>query len=144
MAFAALPPELRSLCRRLTSTEAEQLPALLPSLLKDLLRCQEPLSKPQEAKASESSSESAVLVHKLKTRISALLGSRTTRGRFVGIALVKATVETGGWECFRTSKQWVQGLLSNLQVSVSHPVILVRLLTGNREKTLRLSKICVL
>ncbi|KAI1777904.1 hypothetical protein F4818DRAFT_328982 [Hypoxylon cercidicola] len=115
MAFAALPPELRSLCRRLTSTEAEQLPALLPSLLKDLLRCQEPLSKPQEAKTSESSSESAVLVHKLKTRISALLGSRTTQGRFVGISLVKATVETGGWECFRTSKQWVQALLSILQ-----------------------------
>ncbi|KAI0834946.1 hypothetical protein F5Y06DRAFT_145718 [Hypoxylon sp. FL0890] len=115
MAFASLPPELRSLCRRLTATKAEQLPALLPSLLKDLLRCQEPLSKPQEAKAAESSSESAMLVHKLKTQISSLLNSRTTQGRFVGVALVKAVAETGGWECLRTSGPWVGGLLTVLQ-----------------------------
>ncbi|KAI0383103.1 hypothetical protein F5Y04DRAFT_39376 [Hypomontagnella monticulosa] len=115
MAFVALPPELRNLCRRLTTTKVEQLPALLPSLLKDLLRCQEPLSKPQEAKASESSSESAILVHKLKTQISALLNSRTVQGRFVGVTLVKAAIETGGWECLRTSESWVRGLLSALQ-----------------------------
>ncbi|KAI2630987.1 hypothetical protein GGR54DRAFT_180319 [Hypoxylon sp. NC1633] len=115
MAFAALPPELRSLCRRLTSTKVEQLPVLLPSLLKDLLRCQEPLSRPQEAKTSESSSESVVLVHKLKTQISTLLNSRITQGRLVGVALVKAVVETGGWECLRTSEPWVRGLLSILQ-----------------------------
>ncbi|OTB08581.1 hypothetical protein M426DRAFT_157842 [Hypoxylon sp. CI-4A] len=115
MAFATLPPELRSLCRRLTTTKVEQLPALLPSLLKDLLRCHGPLSKPQEAKVSESSSESTVLVHKLKTQISTLLNSRTTQGRFVGVALVKAAIETGGWECLRTSEPWVRGLLSVLQ-----------------------------
>ncbi|KAI1452257.1 hypothetical protein F4805DRAFT_41990 [Annulohypoxylon moriforme] len=115
MAFASLPPELRSLCRRLTATRVEQLPSLLPSLLKDLLRCQEPLSRPQEAKTSESSSESAVLVHKLKTQISALLNSRTIQGRFVGVALVKCVIETGGWECLRTSELWVRGILSILQ-----------------------------
>lgn len=121
MAFSALPPELRSLCRRLTSTKAERLPALLPSLLKDILRCQEPLSKPQEAKSSEGSTESAVLVHKLKTQISTLLNSRTAQGRFVGVALVKAVMETGGWECLRTSESWVRGLLSVLQVSFYMP-----------------------
>ncbi|KAI0115053.1 rRNA processing/ribosome biogenesis-domain-containing protein [Daldinia grandis] len=115
MAFSALPPELRSLCRRLTATKVEQLPALLPSLLRDLLRCKEPLSRPHEAKASDSSSESTVLVHKLKTQISALLNSRTSQGRFVGVALVKAVVEAGGWECLRTSEPWVRGLLSILQ-----------------------------
>ncbi|KAI1106293.1 hypothetical protein F4804DRAFT_51892 [Jackrogersella minutella] len=115
MAFVGLPPELRNLCRRLTATKVEQLPALLPSLLKDLLRCQEPLSRPQESKASENSSESAVLVHKLKVQISTLLSSRTTHGRFVGVALVKATIEIGGWECLRTSESWVHGLLSVLQ-----------------------------
>ncbi|KAI1450842.1 hypothetical protein F5Y02DRAFT_366073 [Annulohypoxylon stygium] len=115
MAFASLPPELRSLCRRLTATKAEQLPPLLPSLLKDLLRCQEPLSKAQEAKTSENSSESAVLVHKLKTQISTLLNSRATQGRFVGVALVKCVIETGGWECLRTSELWVRGILSILQ-----------------------------
>ncbi|KAI1212952.1 uncharacterized protein F4807DRAFT_305639 [Annulohypoxylon truncatum] len=115
MAFASLPPELRSLCRRLTATKVEQLPSLLPSLLKDLLRCQEPLSRPQEAKTSESSSESTVLVHKLKTQISALLNSRNVQGRFVGVALVKCVIETGGWECLRTSELWVRGILSILQ-----------------------------
>ncbi|KAI1134171.1 hypothetical protein F5Y05DRAFT_242154 [Hypoxylon sp. FL0543] len=115
MAFAILPPELRNLCRRLTASKTEQLPVILPSLLKDLLRCREPLSKPQETKASESSSESAVLVHKLKTQISSLLNSRTTQGRFVGVALVKAVAETGGWECLRTSGPWVGGLLTILQ-----------------------------
>ncbi|KAI1808436.1 rRNA processing/ribosome biogenesis-domain-containing protein [Daldinia bambusicola] len=115
MAFSALPPELRSLCRRLTATKAEQLPALLPSLLRDLLRCKEPLSRPHEAKASDNSSEATVLVHKLKTQISTLLNSRTSQGRFLGVALVKATVETGGWECLRTSESWIRGLLSVLQ-----------------------------
>ncbi|KAI8966829.1 rRNA processing/ribosome biogenesis-domain-containing protein [Daldinia sp. FL1419] len=115
MAFSALPPELRSLCRRLTATKVEQLPALLPSLLRDLLRCKEPLSRPQEGKAPDGSSESTVLVHKLKTQISTLLNSRTSQGRFVGVALVKAVVETGGWECLRTSEPWVRGLLSVLQ-----------------------------
>ncbi|KAI1393439.1 uncharacterized protein F4822DRAFT_12958 [Hypoxylon trugodes] len=115
MVFAVLPPELRSLCRRLTATKVEQLPALLPLLLKDILRCQEPLSKPQEAKTSDNSSESAVLVHKLKTQVSSLLNSRVTQGRFVGVVLVKAVVEAGGWECLRTSESWVRGLLSILQ-----------------------------
>ncbi|OTB20273.1 hypothetical protein K445DRAFT_371905 [Daldinia sp. EC12] len=115
MAFSALPPELRSLCRRLTATKAEQLPSLLPSLLRDLLRCKEPLSRPHEAKASDNSSEATVLVHKLKTQMSTLLNSRTSQGRFVGVALVKAVVETGGWECLRTSEPWIRGLLSVLQ-----------------------------
>ncbi|KAI5867994.1 hypothetical protein GGS23DRAFT_6224 [Durotheca rogersii] len=115
MAFAALPPELRSLCRRLTSTKVDQLPAILPSLLKDLSRCQGPLSKPQETKTPEGSSESAVLVHRLKTQIASLLNGRSAHGRFVAVALVKAVVETGGWECLRTSEPWVRGLLSVLQ-----------------------------
>ncbi|KAI1082304.1 hypothetical protein F5B20DRAFT_31307 [Whalleya microplaca] len=115
VAFAALPPELRSICRRLTSPKPEQLPSLLPSLLKDLIRCQEPLSISHEAKTPASSSESALLVHKLKTQISALLNGRTVQGRFVGTALVKAVVEAGGWECLRTSETWVRVLLSILQ-----------------------------
>ncbi|KAI0014081.1 hypothetical protein F4779DRAFT_560664, partial [Xylariaceae sp. FL0662B] len=116
MTFAALPPELRSICRRLTSAKVEQLPSLLPSLLKDLMRCQEPLSRPQEAKSSENSPESAAfLVNKLKTRISALLVGKTVQGRFAGAALVKVVIEAGGWECLRTSKSWVLGLLSILQ-----------------------------
>ncbi|KAI3336876.1 rRNA processing/ribosome biogenesis-domain-containing protein [Xylariaceae sp. AK1471] len=115
MALVALPPELRSICRRLTSTKAEQLLTLLPVLLKDVARCQEPLSKPLEPKTTESSPEAAVLVHKLKTQITTLLNGRTSQGRFVGAALVKAVVESGGWECLRASEPWVRGLISIIQ-----------------------------
>ncbi|KAI0389511.1 rRNA processing/ribosome biogenesis-domain-containing protein [Xylariaceae sp. FL0594] len=116
MALVALPSELRSLCRRLASTKAEQLPPLLPALLKDVARCQEPLSRPVEAKpSSESSRDAADLVHKLKTQITSLLKSRTSQGRFVGAALVKAVVESGGWEALRASEPWVRELIAIVQ-----------------------------
>jgi pre-rRNA-processing protein RIX1 len=117
MAFVALPPDLRSLCRKLTSTKPEHLPNLLPVLLKDVHRCQGPLSAPQESKSGANSSEAAVLVHKLRTQITALLNGRSVQGRFAATALVKAVIEVGGWECLRMSEPWIQGLLSILQVS---------------------------
>ncbi|KAI0971058.1 rRNA processing/ribosome biogenesis-domain-containing protein [Xylaria arbuscula] len=110
MALVTLPPELRSICRRLASTKIEQLPPIVPILLKDVGRCREPLSQPLEP-----SSEVARLVHKLKTQITSLLNGRTHQGRFVGAALVKAVVESGGWECLRTSGPWVNGLISAVQ-----------------------------
>ncbi|KAI1164053.1 rRNA processing/ribosome biogenesis-domain-containing protein [Nemania serpens] len=112
MALVSLPPELQSICRRLTSTKVEQLPTLLPTLLKDVARCQEPLSRPLEPKASESSPEAAKLVHQLKTQITTLLNGRTSQGRFVGAALAKSVVESGGWECLRASDLWVRSLIS--------------------------------
>ncbi|KAK8076554.1 hypothetical protein PG994_003826 [Apiospora phragmitis] len=115
MSLVSLPPELRSLCRKLTTTKPDQLPSLLPLLLKDIQRCQGPLSAPQEAKTGSNSTEAAVLVHKLRTQITTLLNGRTVEGRFVAVALVKAFIETGGWECLRASDAWVKGLLSVLQ-----------------------------
>ncbi|KAI1317720.1 rRNA processing/ribosome biogenesis-domain-containing protein [Xylariaceae sp. FL0255] len=112
MALIDLPPELRTICRRLTSAKVEHLPALLPILLKDISRCQEPLSQPAEPKAS---TESVVLVHKLKTQITSLLKGRVSQGHFVAAFLVKAVVEAGGWECLRTSESWVKDLISVLQ-----------------------------
>ncbi|KAI1743785.1 rRNA processing/ribosome biogenesis-domain-containing protein [Xylaria scruposa] len=115
MALVSLPPELRSICRRLTSTKSERLPSLLPVLLKDVARCREILSRPSEPKTSEGSPEATILVHSLKTQINTLLNGRTSQGRFVGAALVKAVVENGGWECLRTSEPWVRGLISIIQ-----------------------------
>ncbi|KAI1354478.1 rRNA processing/ribosome biogenesis-domain-containing protein [Xylaria sp. FL0043] len=110
MALVTLPPELRSICRRLTSTQVEQLPPVVPILLKDVQRCQGPLSQPLEP-----SSEASGLIHKLKTQITSLLNGRTSQGRFVGAALAKAVVESGGWECLRASGPWVNGLISAIQ-----------------------------
>jgi pre-rRNA-processing protein RIX1 len=115
MSFVSLPPELRRICRKLTSTKPDQLLNLLPVLLKDLQRCQEPLSAPQESKAN-ANSESSMLVHKLRTQITSLLNGRTIEGHFVAAALVKTYVEVGGWESLRASEPWVRGLLSILQV----------------------------
>lgn len=121
MSLVSLPPELRSLCRKLTTTKPEQLPSILPLLLKDIQRCQGPLSAPQEAKTGANSTEAAVLVHKLRTQITTLLNGRTVEGRFAAVVLVKAFIETGGWECLRLSDAWVKGLLSVLQVGYSSP-----------------------
>ncbi|KAH6661073.1 rRNA processing/ribosome biogenesis-domain-containing protein [Truncatella angustata] len=115
MSLVALPPELRSICRKLTAVKVEQLPILLPTLLKDLQRCQGPLSEPQESKSSANSSEAAVLVHKLRTQISALLNGRSIEGHFAAVALIKTYIEAGGWETLRTSEPWVRGLVSILQ-----------------------------
>lgn len=117
MSMVSLPPELRSICRRLTTAKTEQLPSLLPSLLKDLQRCQRPLSEPQDAKTTSSSSEAAVLVHKLRTHIGTLLNGRSLEGRFTAVALIKTYIEVGGWETLRVSEPWVRGLVSILQVS---------------------------
>lgn len=119
MTSIALPAELRSLCRTLTASKPEALLSLLPSLLEDILRCEVPLSKPQESKGVDSTPEASALVHKLKTQITTLLQGRSAAGRFVGVALAKAVVESGGWESLRSTEPWVRGLLSILQVSLA-------------------------
>ncbi|KAJ1335318.1 pre-rRNA-processing protein RIX1 [Microdochium nivale] len=115
MALVALPAELRSLCRRLASSKPDALLGVLPSLLDDVLRCEVPLSRPHESKGADSLAEASALVHKLKTQITTLLQGRNAAGRFAGVALAKAVVEAGGWECLQTSEPWVRGLLSILQ-----------------------------
>ncbi|KAK6196677.1 hypothetical protein LQW54_011292 [Pestalotiopsis sp. IQ-011] len=135
MSLIALPPELRSICRRLTTAKTEQLPGLLPSLLKDLQRCQRPLSEPQDAKTTSTSSEAAVLVHKLRTHIGTLLNGRSLEGRFAAVALIKTYIEVGGWETLRVSEPWVRGLVSILQkrdpIAVKElcVIVLVRIFT---------------
>lgn len=112
----SLPPDLRVLCRRLTSTPAGQLPHSVPALVNHALRCRDVLSAPSDPKSKGGSSESAMLVHKLKTIITTHLKGKSSAGRFTGAVLVKAVVDVGGWECLRESAPWVQLLLSILQV----------------------------
>lgn len=117
MASSSLPPDLRVLCRKLTSIPPAQLPHALPSLVNHILRCREPLSAPQDQKLRDNASEGALLVHKLKTSITTLLKGRSREGRFAAIGLVKAVIDVGGWEILRDSKPWVGELLSIVQVS---------------------------
>lgn len=117
---ALLPPDLRVLCRKLTSVPPAQLPHCLPSLINHVLRCKHPLSTPVDPKAKGEAAESAMLVNKLKTGITTLLNSRTREARFAAVALVKAAVDVGGWEVLKDVRPWVQGLLSIVQVG-QHP-----------------------
>jgi pre-rRNA-processing protein RIX1 len=115
----ALPPDLRVLCRRLTSTAPAQLPQAVPTLINHVLKCGHPLSLPHDQKAKETSSETAQLVLKFKTRITSLLNGKDPSGRFAAVALAKAVIDVGGWECLRSSDPWVRGMISIIQASLN-------------------------
>ncbi|KAH7329348.1 rRNA processing/ribosome biogenesis-domain-containing protein [Stachybotrys elegans] len=113
----ALPPDLRVLCRKLTSIPPAQLPQSLPSLISHVLRCREPLSAAQDQKVKDNGSDSAVLVNTLKKTVTSHLNGRSREARFAAIALIKTIVDVGGWEVLRTCEPWVRGLLSIVQKS---------------------------
>ena len=113
---ATVPADLRVICKKLDSTPEEQLPHKLPSLVNHVLRSKAALAAPQDPKARGSMSETAMLVHKLKAKITAHLTSRSKQARFAAVALVKAAVDVGGWEVLRESQAWVQGLMAIMQV----------------------------
>ncbi|KAB8299935.1 hypothetical protein EYC80_000177 [Monilinia laxa] len=110
----SLPPELRILCLRLTSTPPKDLPNLTPTLVQYVLQCQIPLSNPSVNSGKADASQSAVLVHKLKTQLTTLLNCKNTEGRFAAIVLIKVVIEVGGWEILRDAGFWVRGMLSVL------------------------------
>ncbi|KAL1843404.1 hypothetical protein VTJ49DRAFT_1754 [Mycothermus thermophilus] len=108
------PPDLRVLCRRLASTPVDDLPRLCPVLVSHVLRCGGPLSAPLDSKPKDKSSDTTVLVHKLRTHITTLLTGKSPAGRFVAVFLVKAVIDVGGWETLRASAPWLRGLIGVL------------------------------
>ncbi|RKL41080.1 hypothetical protein BFJ72_g5975 [Fusarium proliferatum] len=114
---ASLPPDLRVLCRKLTSIPPTQLPHALPSLINHILHCKEPLSAPSDRKVKDSAPEAAQLVHKLKASITTHLNGRSREARFAAVALIKTVVDVGGWEILRGCQPWVTGLLSVVEKS---------------------------
>ncbi|KAK1826262.1 rRNA processing/ribosome biogenesis-domain-containing protein [Podospora conica] len=111
----SVPPELRVVCRRLTSTPVDDLPRICPALVSHVLRCGSALSATPDAKAKDKTSETTLLLHKLRTHITTLLTGRKPSGRFVAICLIKAIIDVGGWESLRLSEPWIRGLISVLQ-----------------------------
>lgn len=116
--MAPLPPsDLKVLCRKLASIPQARLPHAVPSLSKHIVRCKAVLSSPQDPKSKEDGSQSAQLVHTLRTSVtSLLLNGRSREARFAAIGLIKTIIDVGGWEMLRTSDPWVRGLLSVIQV----------------------------
>ncbi|KAK7428513.1 hypothetical protein QQZ08_004951 [Neonectria magnoliae] len=112
---ASLPPDLRVLCRKITSIPPTQLPHALPSLINHVLHCKEPLTTQHEQKPKDKSTEASQLVHKLKISVTTLLNGRNREARFAAIGLIKAMVDIGGWEVLRGTEPWVRGLLNVVQ-----------------------------
>lgn len=113
-------PDLKVLCRKLTSLQPPQLLRQLPTLTNHVLRSKDVLSTPQDPKAAkDESNQTSVHVHKLKTTITTLLNGRSREGRLVAISLVKAVIDVAGWEGLRSSEPWVRGLMAVVQVSSS-------------------------
>jgi pre-rRNA-processing protein RIX1 len=77
----SLPPELRALCHQLSSTPSTHLPCTTPLLLRNVLRCGGPLSSEASNTSKPDTSETTLLVHKLKTQISTLLHGKSIEGR---------------------------------------------------------------
>ncbi|KFZ22815.1 hypothetical protein V502_02708 [Pseudogymnoascus sp. VKM F-4520 (FW-2644)] len=109
----SIPPELRVLNHQLSTVPAAQLPQITPLLLRNVLRCQGPLSSPSTNAAKDDDSE-ATAVHKLKNHVSRLLNGKSAEGRFAAIILVKGIVDVGGWEVLREAGPLVKGLLGIL------------------------------
>ncbi|KAL1614958.1 hypothetical protein SLS56_011965 [Neofusicoccum ribis] len=104
---------LRAVTYRLSSVPARQLPALVPHVAATLPACKPVLAAPQHPSGKDAS-ETAVLVHKLRTQISTLLQDRSAEGRWSGVVLCKSAVELGGWEMLQKCGPWVRGLLGIL------------------------------
>src|SRR5437762_3435641 len=105
---------LRPITQRLTSTPVRELPHIAFFLASSIASCGQALQM-ASSQAIGQSNGNVALVHKLKTRISALLQERAPEGRFAAVVLIKAIVEAGGREVLSSSSEaWVRGLLSAL------------------------------
>lgn len=112
----SISPDLKVLCRKLTSLQPNQLLRQLPTLTNHVLRSKAVLSAQQDTKIKDDSSQGVVLVHKLKTTITTFLNGRTREARLLAISLIKAVVDVAGWEGLRGAEPWVRGLLAIIQV----------------------------
>ena len=95
------------------STPVKELPYIAYFLSSSISSCAQLLQAPTDA-ATARGDDTAVLIHKLKTRISSLLQDKTPEGRFTAIVLVKAVVEAGGREILAGCEPWARGLLGIL------------------------------
>lgn len=105
---------LRVITQRLAFTPAWQLPNIVVHLARSLTTCRAILAASDLRHERNNGSDAAILVHKFKTQLSALLQDKSPEARWGAIVLIKATVETGSWEVQRGCGPWVRGLLGIL------------------------------
>ncbi|OAL69501.1 hypothetical protein A7D00_6621 [Trichophyton violaceum] len=72
------------------------------------------LSVPANQGQSAGEPDKAGLLQKLKARITSLLQDKTVEGRWAGVVIMKATVESGRWEILRGCEPWARYILAIL------------------------------
>ena len=104
---------LRLINSRLSTTPSWQLPQLVPHLARSINACGSIFSVASGC-AAKDTSDSAALVHKIKTRISTLLQEKSPQARWAAVALVKAVIESGDLEVLQASNAWIRYMVGIL------------------------------
>ena len=108
---------LRVVTQRLSSTPLKQLPHISPYLATIIAQNGNLLAASTKEGQVAGETESAVVVHKLRTQLSALLQDKNPEARYAAVILIKSTVEVGGWKTLQGVGAWVRGLIGILGVS---------------------------
>jgi len=103
---------LRVIIQRLAATPTWQLPHVVPTIAATVAGCEDIF------RGADVADENAILLHSFKTRLTALLQDKSPQARFASIVLIKATVESGGWNILQGAGTWIKGLIGLLVVSL--------------------------
>ena len=117
MAPQEAPDMLRVVTQRLSSTPVKQLPHVAPYLAVNIAHNGQALAKSSKDDKLVGRTDSALIVHKLKTQLSALLQDKNREARYAAVILIRATVEVGGWNVLQGVGAWVRDLVGLLGVS---------------------------
>ena len=108
---------LRTVTQRLSTTPTEELPHVAGILAGFIANDRLAFAQSQKDNHKRLGFEDNVLIHKLKTQITALLQDKSPHARFSALILIKATVEAGGWSILQGVAPWVRDMISILGVS---------------------------
>lgn len=111
---------LRAAVHNLCSTPAKELPLTAEYIATTISECSAILSAPTNRSQPPGEPDRALLIQKLKARITSLLQDRTVEGRWTGVVLVKSMVESGKWEILRGCETWARSILAILGVGSSN------------------------
>ncbi|KAF8430358.1 rRNA processing/ribosome biogenesis-domain-containing protein [Tirmania nivea] len=103
---------LRSFTTTLANTPESSLPSEIPTIASTLYST--PILETAFHTPSTEKEDTTVLLHKYKTRVSSLLQSRLPQGRWAGVALVKASLESSPEALGAWAKSWVPLLVALL------------------------------
>ncbi|EGE03948.1 hypothetical protein TEQG_02982 [Trichophyton equinum CBS 127.97] len=105
---------LRAAVHNLCTIPVKDLPSTAEYIATTISESSAILSVPANQGQSAGEPDKAVLLQKLKARITSLLQDKTVEGRWAGVVIVKATVESGGWEILRGCEPWARSILAIL------------------------------